>query len=119
MIIFATILLVANMLVAHFFGFVYANTAAIYSLLALLILAAVGMMFLQNTRKYSGFALIITILLYAGIEILAPYTVAIAWIISAIIAIVATVNIKKPMLRMVKHNSSTMPTWCRILLSIV
>lgn len=119
MLIFICFLLATKILVAQFFGFIYANTSAIYTLLALLIFVAVAMMFLQETRKYSGFALIITILLYAGIEILAPYTVAVAWIISATIAIVATVSIKKPMLRMVRRNRQTLPTWGRVLLSIL
>ena len=119
MIIFFFFFFAINVLMAQIFGFVYANTTAIYSLLALLIFGAIAMMFIQETRRYSGVALIIAILLYAAVEILAPYTVAIGWIISAIVAVIATVSIKRPMLRMVRRHRQTMPTWCRIILSIV
>ena len=119
MLIFIGILFATNMLVAQIFGFVYANTSAIYSLLALLIFAAIAMMFLQETRRYSGVALFLAVLLYATVGILAPYTWAIGWIVAAIIAIITTVLIKRPMLRMVRRNSGHIPTWCRILLSII
>ena len=74
MLFFICFLLATNMLVAQLFGFIYANTSAIYTLLALLIFVAVAMMFLQETRKYSGIAFFIAVLLYASIGILAPFT---------------------------------------------
>lgn len=118
MFIFIGILFVIKVLVTQLFGFIYANTHAIYSLLALLIFGAIALMFFQPSRKYSGVALIIAILLYSAVEILAPYTVAIGWIISAIVAAIATVSIKRPMLLMVRRHQ-TMPSWCKVILSIL
>lgn len=117
MLIFISFLLATNMLVAQFFDFVYINVSAIYTILALIIFGAIALMFLQGTRRFSGVALIVTVLLYAAVELLAPYIVPIGWIISAIVAIVVTVNIKRPMLRMIRRQA--LPTWARVFLSIL
>ena len=119
MLIFIGILIVANMLVTGLFTFIYANTAAIYSLLALLIFATLAMTFIQSTRRFAWVGFVMVILLYVAVDVLQPYTVSIAWIISAILAIVATVVVKRPMLRMVRRNRNNLPAWSRIVLSII
>lgn len=119
MLIFTGILIVANMLVTGLFTFIYANTAAIYSLLALLIFATLAMTFIQSTRRFAWVGFVMVILLYVAVDVLQPYTVSIAWIISAILAIVATVVVKRPMLRMVRRNRNNLPAWSRIVLSII
>ena len=107
MVIFLTLFAVANILVTNFFAFIYVNVEAIYTIVVLLIFAAIGMMFISQLRKYSVGCFLLTVLVLCGIEILAPYIGIVTIILSVVFSLIMTFIIKRRIVRYMRRRGVT------------
>ena len=83
---------------------IVASSQAIMSFAALLVLGCVALAIgTRNNRAWTW--MFIGILVMVGIETLAPHAVVVVKILAAVVAGIATVSIKRPMLRYIRRDS--------------
>lgn len=105
MLIFVLMFFSAIAVLTGVVGFIVASTQAIFSLCALLVFAFIALAIgTKNAHMWSW--MFIAIIVMVGVETLAPHSVAVVKILAAAIAIVATIYIKRPIIRYVRMDSS-------------
>ena len=103
MLIFIALFSAAIAVISWVIGFILASAQAIMSFLLLIVLACVASaVFSKNNRAWTW--MFICVLIMAGMGMLAPHAVAVVKILAAIVAAIATVSIKRPMLQYVRRD---------------
>lgn len=103
MLIFIVIFFTAIAVITGIVGFIVASSQAIMSFAALLVLGCVALAIgTRNNRAWTW--MFIGILVMVGIETLAPHAVVVVKILAAVVAGIATVSIKRPMLRYIRRD---------------
>lgn len=103
MLIFIALFSAAIAVISWVIGFILASAQAIMSFLLLIVLACVAIaIFSKNNRAWTW--MFIGVLIMVGMETLAPHAVAVVKILAAIVAAIATVSIKRPMLQYVRRD---------------
>lgn len=104
MLIFIASFWAAIAVISGIVSFIIASTQALLSLGALLVLACVAIAIgMKNNRAWSW--MFIGILVMVGIEILVPHAAVVVKVLAAVVAGIATVSIKRPMLRYIRRDS--------------
>ena len=104
MLIFIASFWAAIAVISGIVSFIIASTQALLSLGALLVLACVAIAIgMKNNRAWSW--MFIGILVMVGIEILVPHAAVVVKVLAAVVAGIATVSIKRPMLRYIRTDS--------------
>ncbi len=103
MLIFIILFFSAVTLISWVVGFILASAQAITTFVVLIIFACVASaVFSRNNRAWTW--MFIGVLIMVGMETLAPHAVAVVKILAAIVAAIATVSIKRPMLQYVRRD---------------
>lgn len=114
---------IANLAITSFFNGIYSHTEDIFTILAIVIFLALAMTFLRSTRNYAWIGFIMAIILYAAIDLLAPYIGTLTFVLSLIIAITITLAIKRPMWRAMRREANRqpprIPAWGRLLIQLI
>lgn len=114
---------IANSAITAFFNGVYSHTEDIYAILAVVIFLTIALTFVREARRYAWIGFIIAVILYAAVGFLAPYIVTLTFVISIIVAILATVAIKRPLWRAMRREDqlvqSRIPGWGRLLIRFI
>lgn len=104
MLIFIASFWAAIAVISGIVGFIIASSQALMSFAALLVLGCVAIAIgMKNNRAWSW--MFIGIIAMVAIETLAPHAAAVIKILAAIVAGIATVSIKRPMLRYIRRDS--------------
>lgn len=104
MLIFIASFWAAIAVISGIVSFIIASTQALLSMGALLVLACVAIAIgMKNNRAWSW--MFIGILVMVGIEILVPHAAVVVKVLAAVVAGIATVSIKRPMLRYIRTDS--------------
>lgn len=104
MLIFIASFWAAIAVISGIVGFIIASTQALLSMGALLVLACVAIAIgMKNNRAWSW--MFIGIIAMVGIEILVPHAAVVVKVLAAVVAGIATVSIKRPMLRYIRRDS--------------
>lgn len=104
MLIFIASFFAAIAVISGIVSFIIASTQALLSMGALLVLACVAIAIgMKNNRAWSW--MFIGILVMVGIEILVPHAAVVVKVLAAVVAGIATVSIKRPMLRYIRRDS--------------
>lgn len=114
LICFTLFVLVKNMTTA-FMANVFANQSAVYSILVIVMFLAIALTILHQTRRWGWVGFLIAAILYAAVEILAPYQNSVAIVIAAIVAIVIAVIVKRPMWRYARRLKG----WKRVVFTLI
>lgn len=126
MIIFLASFAAAVAVISSVVAFVVASAHAIYSMCALLIFGFVAIALgTHNNRAWSW--MFLAVLVMVGVETLAPYSNAVSNILAALVAVIATVSIKRPMLAYIRRDrvrpvnlgGPRLAPWMRIVLTIL
>lgn len=104
MLIFIASFWAAIAVISGIVGFIIASSQALMSFAALLVLGCVAIAIgMKNNRAWSW--MFIGIIAMVAIETLAPHAAAVIKILAAIVAGIATISIKRPMLRYIRRDS--------------
>ncbi len=104
MLIFIIMFFSAIAVITGIVGFIVASSQAIISFAALLVLGCVALAIgTRNNRAWTW--MFIGILVMVGIETLAPHAVVVVKILAAVVAAIATISIKRPMIRYIRRDS--------------
>ena len=104
MLIFIVMFFSAIAVITGIVGFIIASSQALMSFAALLVLGCVAIAIgMKNNRAWSW--MFIGIIAMVAIETLAPHAAAVIKILAAVVAGIATVSIKRPMLRYIRRDS--------------
>lgn len=104
MLIFIASFWAAIAVISGIVGFIIASSQALMSFAALLVLGCVAIAIgMKNNRAWSW--MLIGIIAMVAIETLAPHAAAVIKILAAIVAGIATISIKRPMLRYIRRDS--------------
>lgn len=104
MLIFIVMFFSAIAVITGIVSFIIASTQALLSMGALLVLACVAIAIgMKNNRAWSW--MFIGIIAMVAIETLAPHAAAVIKILAAVVAGIATISIKRPMLRYIRRDS--------------
>ena len=104
MLIFIVMFFSAIAVITGIVGFIIASSQALRSFAALLVLGCVAIAIgMKNNRAWSW--MFIGILVMVGIEILVPHAAVVVKVLAAVVAGIATVSIKRPMLRYIRRDS--------------
>lgn len=123
MITFFTLFWAAFSLANAFFSVVFASVEAIASVCSLLIFAFIALAIgTHNNRAWTW--MFLAIIVMVAVEVLAPYSSFIQLAVSAIIALIGTVAIKRPLIhylnldarRPINHGGPRIPVWANTLL---
>ena len=108
MLIFIVMFFSAIAVITGIVGFIIASSQALMSFAALLVLGCVAIAIgMRNNRAWSW--MFIGILVMVGIEILVPHAAVVVKVLAAVVAGIATVSIKRPMLRYIRTDSMRPP----------
>ena len=118
MLIIIALFLTMNYLVSSFLSTVFANTAAITHILAIMIFVTLAMMLIHETRRFAIPAMFLVVVLMVALEVLAPYATVMTNVIAGILSITGLVYVKRPMLRYVRRNPD-LPAWAAWTLRII
>jgi len=94
MITFIILFIASSYVAASFLAVVFMNTAAIYSILAIIMFMSLGLLFIQKARQWAWFFFAISIVLMVAVQALAPYQAILTNVVAIILAILGTVAIK-------------------------
>lgn len=104
MLIFIVMFFSAIAVITGIVGFIIASSQALMSFAALLVLGCVAIAIgMKNNRAWSW--MFIGIIAMVAIETLAPHAAAVIKILAAVVAGIATISIKRPMLRYIRTDS--------------
>lgn len=104
MLIFIGFFWAAVAVISGIVSFIIASTQALLSMGALLVLACVAIAIgMRNNRAWSW--MFIGIIAMVAIETLAPHAAAVIKILAAVVAGIATISIKRPMIRYIRRDS--------------
>lgn len=104
MLIFIVMFFSAIAVITGIVGFIIASSQALMSFAALLVLGCVAIAIgMKNNRAWSW--MFIGIIAMVAIETLAPHAAAVIKILAAVVAGIATISIKRPMLRYIRRDS--------------
>ena len=119
MFIFIIVFSLANVFIGNIFGFVFTNTSAIYNMLALAIFACIALTFIREARRIAWVGVILSIILYASVQVIAPHAVETAMMLSFIATLPVTIFAKRRMLHMIRRNRAILPRWARVILTVL
>lgn len=120
MIIATVAFFITNYVVGTILGGIFGNSAAMYTILTIGILAAIALWFVPNTKQYALGIAGVLIVAYVAVEVLAPYQVVLTALIAAALAVVVLVQVKRPMLRYLRNgNGRNLPAWARVCLTLL
>ena len=123
MLIFIVLFMVASYVTTSFLVTVFANTAAIYSILSIVLFGGIGLMFLKEARRIGTTIFLAAVLLMVAVQGLAPYKDILIKCVAAILAIVGLVLLKRPMLRFVRNDERSqnpfLPVWARWVMRLI
>lgn len=104
MLIFIASFWAAIAVISGIVGFIIASSQALMSFAALLVLGCVAIAIgMKNNRAWSW--MFIGIIAMVAIETLAPHATVVVKVLAAAIAGIATISIKRPMLRYIRRDS--------------
>lgn len=104
MLIFIGFFLATIAVISGIVSFIIASTQALLSMGALLVLACVAIAIgMRNNRAWSW--MFIGIIAMVAIETLAPHAAAVIKILAVVVAGIATISIKRPMIRYIRRDS--------------
>lgn len=120
MIILAVCMVLFSHLVGSVLAGVFANSEAMYSILAVGIFAAIALWFIPKTKGYALGIVGVLIVAYVAVEVLAPYASVLTIVIAAVASVVVLVQVKRPMLQYLhRGNGRNLPTWARVCLTLL
>lgn len=104
MLIFIGFFWAAVAVISGIVSFIIASTQALLSMGALLVLACVAIAIgMRNNQAWSW--MFIGIIAMVAIETLAPHAAAVIKILAAVVAGIATISIKRPIIRYIRRDS--------------
>lgn len=104
MLIFIVMFFSAIAVITGIVGFIIASSQALMSFAALLVLGCVAIAIgMKNNRAWSW--MFIGIIAMVAIETLVPHAAVVVKVLAAVVAGIATVSIKRPMLRYIRTDS--------------
>ena len=107
-------------LIGSIVGSVFSNSAALYSILAVGIFAAIALWFIPKTKGYAFGIAGVLIVAYVALQVLAPYASVLTTVVAVVAAVVVLVMVKRPMLRYLRNgNGRNLPTWARVCLTLL
>jgi len=120
MIIAAISFFLISLVAENIIGGIFANAAAMYSILAIGIFATLALWFIPSAKKYSIGAFLLCVIAYVAIEALAPYAGVLTRVIAAIVTVLVLIAVKRPIFRYLRSaNGRALPTWGRIALYLL
>lgn len=119
MFIFIIVFSFANAFIGNLFGFIFANPSAIYNMLALAIFACIALTFVREVRRIAWVGVILSIILYASVQVIAPHAVETAMMLSFIATVPVTIFAKRRMLYIIRRNRAMLPRWARVVLTVL
>lgn len=122
MVIFGILFVATSFVTTSLLTTVFTNTVAINTILALVLFMGLGLMFVQQTKRWAWTIFVGAIILMVAVQTLAPYQEILTNVVATIIAVIGLVNVKRPMLRFVRNNEKSqnpLPTWTRWILRLI